>query len=834
MSSLLADVRYALRAIRLNPLFATVAIVSLALGIGANTAIFTLMDQLMLRMLPVKNPEQLVMLYQRGAHNGNNMGDRMHSYPIYQDFQQKAVPFSEVLCRRLVSTSISVDNQTERVQAEMVSGNYFSMLGVKPAAGRVFSPEEDDRVFRGHPEVVLSYDYWANRFSHDPKVIGKKILVNNYPMTIVGVSAAGFEGIDPAQSPQIRVPILMEPIVMPEWYWFHMADRRSRWVQVFARLKPGYTVESAGPPMQGLFHQIREYESTLKEAAKWTPYEKDQFLRGTLHVQKAATGYSQLRNSASTALIVLMCMVGLVLMIACANVANLLIARAFARQKEIAVRLAIGASRGQLVRQLLVESILLSLAGGLLGILVAFELTRGLLALVPVEGNPLLIRPEPDLRILSFTLGLSLLTGLIFGLAPALRASRPDLWNALKDVVGSIAGSGGSLFLRKGLVAAQVALSFLLLFGAGLFVRSLQNLKTTDTGFRNMENLVTFQLSPALNGYDAARTVHFYDQLLDGIRAIPGVHSAGLASVAVLSGDEWDSTTSVEGHKSADGEDMQAFMNSVSPGYFATMGTPILEGRDFDNRDVKDDSKVAIVNQNFAKHFFGGKSAVGRHLGRGGGPDTKLDVEIVGVAADTLYEGPREGVHRQVFVPNYGNQGVAFYVRTSLESGQTISAIRSEVKKLDAAMPVYAVKTLAAQLDETLVTERFIAMLSAGFGLLATLLAAIGLYGVMAFVVARRTKEMGVRMALGAKANTVIWLVMQEVLLLLAIGLVIGVPSALGLGRFVSTQLYGIKGTDPWIAFASMAVLIVVACVAGFVPAQRASRIDPIVALRYE
>jgi predicted permease len=834
MTSLWLDLRFSLRAIRRSPLFASVAILSLALGIGANSAIFTLMDQLMLRQLPIKNPQQLVMLFQRGTHNGNNMGSRMHSYPLYQDIQQKAVPFSEVLCRRLVAVSISVYNQTERVGAEMVSGNFFTMLGVTAAAGRLFNSQDDDRVFQGHPVVVLGYDYWKTRFNRDPNVVGKKILVNNYPMTIVGVSAAGFAGLDPAVSPQIRVPIQMKPAVVPEWFWLDPSDRRSRWVQVFARLKPGYTAESARPPLQALFHQVREYEATLPAAKSWSAYSRDQFLRGTIHIEKAATGYSQLRNSFSTALVVLMGMVGLVLLIACANVANLLIARAFARQKEIAVRLSIGASRGQLVRQLLVESMVLSFAGGLAGVILAMAMTRGLLALVPAEGDPLLIRPEPDLRILLFTLALTFLTGLIFGLLPALRASRPDLWTTLKDAMGSIAGPGGSLFLRKGLVAAQVALSFLLLFGAGLFVRSLLNLKAVDTGFRDLDNLVTFQLSPALNGYDEPRAVHFYGQLLDNVRAIPGVKSAALASVALLHGDEWDSSTAVEGHQFKDGEDMQAFMNSISPGYFATMGIPIKEGRDFDQRDMKDNSKVAIVNEQFARHFFGEKSAVGRHLGRGGGPGSKLDVEIVGVSANSLYEGPREGVRRQVFIPNWGKQGVAFYVRAGIGSASAYGALRNEVKKLDASMPVYELKTLGAQLDETLLTERLIALLSAGFGFLATLLAAIGLYGVMSFMVARRTKELGVRMALGAQPASVIWLVMKEVLLLLALGLAAGIPAAMGLGRLVASQLYGIKASDPWIGGASVLLLILVACVAGLIPAQRASRIDPILALRYE
>jgi predicted permease len=835
MSNLVADLRYSLRTLRRSPLFASVAIFSLALGIGANTAIFTLIDQIVLRRLPVRDPDSLVMLYQEGAHNGSNLGIRMHSYPIYQDYQKKAAPLAEVLCRRLVTASISVDNQTERVDAELVSGNFFTMLGVKAAAGRVFSSEEDDRVYQGHPVVVLSYDYWLSRFAGDRGLVGKNILVNNYPMTIVGVSAAGFAGLDPAQSPQIRVPILMKPVMLPEWSWLKIDDRRSRWVQVFARLKPGYTPESAEAPLQGLFHQIREYEATLPAASKWSSYSRDRFLKGTLHVEKAATGYSSLRNEFSSALRVLMGMVGVVLLIACANVANLLIARAFARQKEISVRLSLGASRGRLVRQLLVESMVLSLAGGIAGVGLAFGMTRGLLALVPVEGNPLLVGPEPDGRILIFTLGVTVFTGLIFGLVPALRASRPDLWTSLKDSVGSIAGSGsGSLFMRKGLIAGQVALSFLLLFGAGLFVRSLQNLHTKETGFREMSNLVTFQLSPALIGYDAPRVVHFYQDLLENIRAIPGVGSAGLASVALLHGWEWDSSMSVEGHQARDGEDMQAFMNSISPGYFQTMGVPILEGRDFDTHDITENSKVAIVNRSFAQHFFGAKSAIGRHLGWGGGPDTKLGLEIVGVVADSLYEGPREGVRRQVFVPNWGNGGVAFYVRTATGSESAYRMVRNEVRKLDASMPVYELKTLEAQLDETLLTDRLIALLSAGFAFLATTLAAIGLYGVMAFVVARRTKELGVRLALGAQRSSLIWLVMKDVLLLLVLGLAAGIPSGLSLGRYVASQLYGLQPNDPSIAGSTILLLLVVSAAAGMIPAHRASRIDPILALRFE
>jgi predicted permease len=428
---------------------------------------------------------------------------------------------------------------------------------------------------------------------------------------------------------------------------------------------------------------------------------------------------------------------------------------------------------------------------------------------------------------------LTFATGIIFGLLPALRASRPDPWTTLKDTVGSIAGTGGSLFLRKGLVTAQVALSFLLLFGAGLFVKSLQNLKGTETGVA-LDNLVTFQLSPALSGYSEARAVQFNRDLLERLRTAPGVKSAAMAAVAILSGNEWDSSTAVEGHTYADGEDQQAFMNALSPGYFETMHIPILEGRDFRQSDVAERPTVAIVNRRFAEHFFPGKSALGKRLGRGGGNNAKLTIEIIGVVADSLYEGPREGVRRQVFIPNWGRNSAAFYVRTSTGSSSAFNVIRNEVKQLDASMPVYEMKTLEAQLDETLLTDRLIALLSAGFGLLATLLASIGLYGVMAFVVARRRKELGIRLALGAQASLVIWLVMREVLLLLAIGLAVGVPAGMALGRYVAAQLYGIQPNDPWMAGSTVLLLALVSAAAGLIPAHRASRIDPIMALRCE
>src|ERR1035441_7152081 len=616
MARFLFDLRFALRSLRRSPLFTLVAVASLSLGIGANTAIFTLIDQLMLRLLPVAQPEQLVMIWPTAPHMGNNRGDRMASYPMYQDFQKKAQAFSSVFCRFGTAVSLSFAGQTERVDAELVSGNYFQALGVRPAIGRVFSPEEDDRVYKGHPYVVLSHQYWVSRFAADRNVIGRKLLVDNYPLTIVGVSAPGFTGLDPARSPQVRIPIQMKPLMTPGWD--DIGNRRSQWIQVFARMKPGFTVASAQASLQPLFIQILREELTAPEMKDTSPYNRDRFLERKILMEPAANGYSEMRRSYSTALTVLMCMVALVLLIACFNVANLMIARAVSRQKEVAVRLAVGASRWQLLRQLLIESLVLSLAGGAVGLFLSVAIIRGLLHYLPSSSSTLMLRAAPDLRILAFNGALALLTGVLFGLAPALQSLKVDLWNTLKDVVGAVSGGGGSVKLRKTLVTAQVAFSFLLLVGSGLFVRTLANLKQTNAGFQAMDNLVTFQVDPALSGYSMPRLQAFYRQLLDKVRATPGVKTASFAVVPVLAGDEWDSTMSVEGHKNLDNEDNQAFMNAVSSDYFKTMGVPLLAGREFDDRDTGGKFTAAIVSRQFATHFFGDKIPSERkEVGRG-------------------------------------------------------------------------------------------------------------------------------------------------------------------------------------------------------------------------
>ena len=835
------DVRCAARQFRLNPLFTTVAVLSLALGIGANTAVFTLLDQLVLRLLPVHDPERLVMIWSTSPHFGNNSGPRSASYPMYRDFQRGAGAFEFVFCRVETPASVTIDGSTERISAELVSGNYFQALGVGPALGRVFSPESDDRIYRGHPSIVLSHQYWLNRFAGDPNIVGQKILVNNYPMEIVGVSGAGFAGLDPARSPDIRVPILMAPLMTPGHD--DVANRRSQWIEMFARLKPGYTAESARASLQPLFQQILRQEIDEPALRGLSRRDRDLFLRRTALVETAATGYSGLRRQYSTALIVLMCMAGLILLMACSNVASLLIARAVARQKEMAVRLAMGAGRKALIRQLLVESLLLSLGGAMLGLALAVAAARGLLSMLPASGAMLILHAEPDARILLFSIAAALATGLLFGVVPALLATRLDLLTVLKDVVSALAGASGSARFRKALVTAQVALSFLLLIGAGLFAGTLANLKNTRTGFDGARNLVSFQIDPAKDGYSVARTRNFYSDALRGIRATAGVRSAAYAMWPLLNGQEWDLTIAVEGHVSEPGEDMQVYYNLVSSGFWQAMGIPLLHGRDFDDRDRVDGGNdpqpwnVAIVNREFAEHFFPGQDPVGRFVGCCHGTGTKPVIRIVGVVENSLFAGPRSGVRRQVFLPYQESAtpaAVTFYVRTEQPSASIFATLRRIVAKLDGSMPMYDLKTLENQLDETLSTERLIASVSVVFGVLATVLAALGLYGVMAFLVARRTREIGLRMALGESQSRVLWLVMREALILLGGGLVVGIPAAYLLSRYVSSQLFGVTPADVRTGAAAIAVLVLVALLSGLIPARRASAIDPGSALRYE
>ncbi len=814
-------------------MFVIVAVFSLSLGIGANTAIFTLIDQLLLRLLPVKDPQQLVLLTGRGDHYGSNNGPSKLSYPMYADFRDKNSVFQGMFCRDDDTFSLNFEGKTEQVAGETVSGNFFPVLGVGPALGRVFGPA-DDLIQGANPYAVLSYGFWVSRFGRDPAIVGKKLIINGYPFTVIGVSQAGFHGVDPAREQQIRIPVTMEKQIANSDF-DRLNDRRWRWVQVYGRLKPGVSLERAKAGLQPLFHQMLEIEVRQPAFSKAAPLTKERFLKMWIDVSPASSGNSRTREKYSTPLLVLMCIVGLVLLIACANVANLLMARATARQKEIAVRLALGASRSRIVSQLLVESLLLSFTGGAAGIALSIWIDRTLIGFLPTASSPLTISSMPDALILLFAFSVTLATGVIFGLAPALLATKPDLAGTLKDQAGAVVG-GGAVNIRKLLVAAQVTLSLILLIAAGLFIRSLSNLNDLDPGFRT-KNLMTFYVDPSLNGYPKERSRQFLRQLYEQMNATPGVKSASLAVMPVLRDNEWDSTVSVEGYSAKAGEWIDPHMNFIAPGYFRTMEVPILAGRDFDQRDDLNSMKVAIVNEKFARRYLGGVNAIGRHIGMGGDPGTKTDITVIGVVRDTKYENMRDEMPIELYRPYRQTQfveGMNAYIRTERDPQELFDTMRRQVQHLDANVPVVDMRTLEKQMEISLLTERLVASLSAAFALLATLLAGIGLYGVMAYTVARRTREIGIRMALGAFSGNVIWLVMREVLLLVGVGMAIGLPAAWGLSRLVQAQLYGMTPNDPSTIVLAVAGISAVAAMAGFFPARKATRVDPMRALRWE
>ena len=831
LTNLAQDLRFAIRTLRKSPIFLLVAVLSLALGIGANTAIFTLADQLLLRLLPVRDPQQLVLFSAKGRHYGSNQGMNRISYPMYQDFRDHNAVFSGMFCFREVDLSLSFSNRTERVSGELVSGNYFPLLGIAPAAGRLFTAS-DDLHQGGHPVAVISYGYWRSRFHGDPAAIGQKVTINGYPFTIIGVSQAGFSGTDPSRAPEVRVPIMMSRQIQE---YLDPNDRRSRWITAFARMKPDVDISKAQASIQPYFHRLLEMEVKQPAFAKASPEMKQQFLRMSMNVLPGLRGRSYMRRDFEKPLLVLMFTVGLVLLIACANVANLLIARAASRQKEIAVRLALGSTRMRIVSQLLIESLLLAAAGGMVGLALAVWMDRTLIGFLPPSTTPLSISAVPDWRILGFNFGLCIITSLIFGLIPALQSTRPDLAPTLKDQAGAVVG-GGSTRLRKALVAAQVALSLLLLIGAGLFIRSLGNLKDLYPGFRTT-NLLAFKIDAPLNGYKPERTRDLYRRLSERLSALPGVESASLAVVPLLEGDEWDQWVTIDTYKPKTGELPDPHMNFVSTGYFKTLQTPLMLGRDFRAGDDQAAPKVAIVNETFAKKYFTGGVAVGHQIGMGIDPGTKTDITIIGVAQDTKYESMRDEIPPEVFRPYHQMDfvtGVVGYVRTARNPNQVFASVRGIVRELDPNLPIFDMTTLEKQMEDSLVTERLVASLSSAFGFVATLLAAVGLYGVVAYTVARRTREIGIRMAIGAATKDVVWLVMREVLVLLAIGIGVAVPAALLLTRLVRAQLYGIQPSDPASIFLATFCIAAVVALAGFIPARRATRVDPMKALRYE
>jgi predicted permease len=841
---LLQDLRYSLRVLFQNPGFAAVAVLSLALGIGANTAIFSIVDAVLLKWLPVSSPQELVVIARNPVEPSVGF-----NYPDYEYIRDHNQVFSGILVSgggRALSMTVPDEGShgsSELVPGTLVSGNYFQVLGVTPAIGRLFTPE-DNKTPGAHPIAILSYDFWKTRFASDPRVLGKKITLNGSPFTIIGVSRQGFTGTSVGNSTSLFLPVMMLQQVNAnarEWNTRHFW-----WLTPLARLKPGVSVQKATADMEILFKQIEQNDPT-------PAYDKDRDLRNHAVLLAGSGGYSFLRNRFSKPLAVLGAVVGLVLLIACANVANLLLARAASRRKEIAIRVAIGAGRWRLISQFVTEAVILAVIGGLAGLAFAYWSVQVLLSLLPIGTFPLDLHLTPDVRLLGFSFAVSLLTGLICGIVPALKATRPDVVSALKS---DFTERFARLDLRRVLVIVQVALSLLLLVGAGLFVRSLENLRDLDPGFVR-ENVLIVSTSAGSIGYKGQRIRTFEDRLLSAASKLPGVRVASLAMLTPLQGSRWNSGITVQGYSWRPDEKPYIDFNAVSPGYFETLGIAILEGRDFRNQDnpaftpdplekpLPDGKeppeppgppKVAIVNHSMAAKFFPNESALGKRFSMGDEFKIEDSYEIVGVVKDTKYFGLREAVENMIYVSSWrqGANDMVLCLRSTRDPKPLIEAVRREMRNLDSAIPVRETVTMEQQLNNHISQERLIAMLSSFFGSLALLLAAIGLYGLMAHSATRRTREIGIRMALGARRTSVLWLILRDAVVLVLLGAVIGLPVAFGVTRFVSSFLYGLTARDPITMVAATVVLASVTVVASFVPARRASKVDPMVALRYE
>jgi predicted permease len=824
LETLWQDLSYGLRMFGRNPGFTAVAVLSLGLGIGANTAVFSVMDAVLLKMLPVKYPEQLYIIEREGATPVTKISRELPS-PFFEQLRAQhellagVCTFFDINSR--VDTQVMVDGQAEFVRGQAVSVSFFEVLGVNALLGRTIT--EEDEKGGGQPVVVISYNYWQGRFARDPAIIGKTIIMNGHPFTIIGVTPPDFFGVMVGDAPDLWRPVSSGYVAY-----------------TMARLMPEVTEEQASTVLTGLLRQ-----SLTAESVSHIPAEEQQSVSRQSIVLIPAShgfrGFSDLRARFSEPLRILMAMVGLVLLIACANVANLLLARATARRKEIAVRLALGAGRLRLIRQLLTESMLLAVAGGLLGMLLAQWGGSFLLVLVGSGRDPIFLKLTLDLRALGFTAGASLLAGILFGLAPAWRATRVDLTPALKDG-GRRSGSGARLGLGKALVGAQVALSLSLLIGAGLFVRSLEKLKSLDAGF-NRENLLLVSTEPAMAGYKDKQVPDLYQRIRERITSIPGVRFASFSREGLLS--RWRNAS--RGSVHLRGQPVRPHENTVKgmpsnttpfcqvgPEYFETLGMTILRGRGFNTQEIEKASYVTVVNETFARHYFGGEDPLGQHFsfapGRGGW-------EIVGVVKDAKYNDLREHAMPTYYIPYRQEESwreMTFQIRTAVEPTQIIKAVRQAVREVDPNLPLFNVKTLTTQVDETIVQERLIGTLSSFFGLASLLLAAIGLYGILAYSVNQRTHEIGIRMTLGAQRSEVLRMVLKQGMTLVSIGLVLGLAVSFATTRIVASYLFGITPTDPVTFIGAPLLMLMVALLACFVPARRATKVDPLVALRYE
>jgi predicted permease len=832
LEALWQDVRFGARMLGKNPGFALTAVLSLALGIGANTAIFTLVDQIVLRLLPVHNPRELVQLRVEGGRFGDNNGDGVHTFsrPTFLALRDQNTVFSGLTGQRIEFASLTVDDRSEGIRTGLVAGNFFNVLGVQPHLGRVLTPD-DDRTRLGHPVAVLQYDFWQKRFAGDRDIVGSSIRLNGSSFTVIGISAPGFEGTDVGLQTQVWVPVTMKPVITPTWD--ALDDERNAWFYLFGRLKPGVSLGEAQAAMKLLYRQ-RQEEELQSQFFQRFPEMREEFLRQNFILVPAGGGQSTLRFGFEQPLIVLQWLVGFVLLIACTNVANLLLARGAARQRELAIRGALGAGRFRLIRQLFVESSLLALIGGTAGLLLSSWLTRGLIRILPFDPANLSLSTSPDLRILLFTMGITLLTALIFGLLPAIQGSQVSPGAALKEEAGSIAGGHGHVRLRKAFVALQVGLSCLLLIGAVLFARTFQNLKNVDLGF-NTENVVVFGVRPA-TVYDNQRKIQTYRSLIEGLATVPGVKAVGASRVRPLSGGRWDTDITILGVEAKDGNQLHSYFNAITPGYLEALGIPIKTGRDLNWNDWGGPSKLCLVNEALINEYLGGANAMGRQMGQG--TRSNPDMEIIGVFGDARYNDLRGNIPHQVFVAMDARidtvSVINVFARIQGDPGAVMPRLRDHVRHVDANLIVTDMRMLDDQLNMHLSNERLLSFLSVGFALLASLLAVIGLHGVLTFVVARRTREIGIRIALGADKGRVIRLVLREILPVIFLGIAAGVISGLLCGRFVESQLFGVEATNLPIFAIGAGLLLAASLAAAFLPAWRASRIDPMKSLRHE
>jgi putative ABC transport system permease protein len=841
MHSLWQDIRFGARMLAKQPGFTAIAVLTLALGIGANTGIFSILRQVLLQSLPVPHPEELVLLYSPGPKQGHvnsdetpqpgqDGGAESFSYPMFKDLRDRNSVFAGLAAKDNFSTSLAFRGHTERASADLVSGTYFETLGVVAEIGRTF--QVDDTASAGSsPVLMLSDGYWKRRFGADPSVLNQTVLVNNRPMTIVGIVQPGFNGIQPGFVPDIYIPITMFSVLTPRKDT--LDSHKDYQFKLIGRLKPAMSRDRAAAALAPLYSALLHDELPLMTG--WDEKKKAEFLAKKLILRDGAQGRPQLQTDAGPQLLALMCLVGVVLFIACANVAGLLTARGAARQREISIRLSLGASRSHLIRQLVVESCMLSILGTVVGLAIASWTSSALVRFASDNGIANGLSGALSLPVLAFAAALAVGCGLLFGVAPALRATRLEPVSALKDQAGTTSAGLAHQRLRQGMVVFQVAMTLLMVTAASGFARSLYNVKHINLGLRQ-SHILQFAVAPELNGYDESRCYAFFRQLQDRIAAIPGVLSVSGTQEPLIAGDDRGSNVTVEGEPPELAGTRHVLRNAITPGHFSNMGIPLLRGREFTRADGAQSPKVAILNETMAKTFFPNRDAVGRHMkfGAGSGP---LDMEIVGVVKDSHHSAVKEEPSPFVYIPysqekNVG--GLTFYVRTSQEPASLSNAIHTIVGELDSSLPLSDLRPFEQQISRQVAGDRMIAILAEIFGALAALLAAIGIYGLLAYTVTQRTREIGVRMALGADAKRVGKMILIDVVRLVGIGVVLGLPLAYGLGKLVDSLLYGVKAFQFLGIVGALGVLVIVAFAAAYLPARRATLVDPLVALRYE